>query len=220
MARWIQVDERINQYITAHLEPEEEVLRALHRETSTMAGASMQISHEQARFMSLFLKAMGARHTIEIGVFTGYSTLVTALALPDDGHVLACDISEEWTTIARRYWAKAGVAQKIELRLAPAEVTLKRLLAEGRAGSYDFVVIDADKTGYDAYYELSLQLLRPGGVSALDNCLWGGAVVDAEDRDGDPVAIRSLNDKIARDTRVHSSLLPIGDGLFLVYKRQ
>jgi predicted O-methyltransferase YrrM len=220
MARWIQVDERINRYITAHLEPEVEVLQALHRETATLAQANMQISHEQARFMSLLLQAMGARRTIEIGVFTGYSTLMTALALPNDGYVLACDISEEWTKIARRYWTKAGVAQKIDLRLAPAQDTLQRVLAQGGAGTFDFVFIDADKTGYDNYYELALQLLRPGGVIALDNCLWGGAVLNGDDRDADTVAIRALNDKIGLDERVHSSLLPVGDGIHLVYKRQ
>lgn len=219
MPRWIKVDAPINHYITAHLEPEASVLQALQRETSTMEGAQMQISHEQARFMTLLLKAMGAKRTLEVGVYTGYSTLITAAALPADGIVIACDISAEWTAVARRYWRQAGVADKIDLRLAPAQETMRALLAQGEAGRFDCVFIDADKTGYDAYYELALQLLRPGGVIMLDNCLWDGSVVDASVQDEDTVAIRVLNDKIARDVRVHSYLAPVGDGVYLVYKR-
>ena len=219
MPRWIKVDAPINHYITAHLEPEAPVLQALQRETSTMEGAQMQISHEQARFMTLLLKAMGARLTLEVGVYTGYSTLITAAALPADGKVIACDLSAEWTAVARRYWQQAGVADKIDLRLAPAQDTMRALLTQGQAGSVDFVFIDADKTGYDAYYELALQLLRPGGMIMLDNCLWDGSVVDASVQDEDTVAIRVLNDKIARDARVHSYLAPVGDGVYLVYKR-
>jgi predicted O-methyltransferase YrrM len=218
MSRWIKVDEPINHYITEHLEPEAPVLQALQRETSTMEGAQMQISHEQARFMTLLLKSMSARRTLEVGVYTGYSTLITAAALPDDGSVIACDISAEWTAVARRYWQQAGVENKIDLRLAPAQETMRGLLTQGQAGSFDFVFIDADKTGYDAYYELALQLLRPGGLIVLDNCLWDGLVVDASAQDEDTVAIRALNDKIARDARVHSYLAPVGDGVFLVYK--
>ncbi len=219
MPRWIKVDASINHYIIAHLEPEAPVLQALQRETSTMEGAQMQISHEQARFMTLLLKAMGARRTLEVGVYTGYSTLITAAALPADGKVIACDVSAEWTAVAQRYWQQAGVAEKIDLRLAPAQETMRALLAQGAAASLDFVFVDADKTGYDAYYELALQLLRPGGVIMLDNCLWDGSVVDASVQDEDTVAIRVLNDKIARDVRVHSYLAPVGDGVYLVYKR-
>lgn len=219
MPRWIKVDTSINRYIIAHLEPEAPVLQALQRETSTMEGAQMQISHEQARFMTLLLKAMGAKRTLEVGVYTGYSTLITAAALPADGTVIACDTSAEWTAVARRYWQQAGVAEKIDLRLAPAQETMRALLAQGAAKSFDFVFIDADKTGYDAYYELALQLLRPGGLIMLDNCLWNGSVVDASVQDEDTVAIRVLNDKIARDARVHSYLAPVGDGVYLVYKR-
>lgn len=219
MPRWIKVDASINRYITAHLEPEAPVLQALQRETSTMEGAQMQISHEQARFMTLLLKAMGAKRTLEVGVYTGYSTLITAAALPADGNVIACDTSAEWTAVAQRYWLQAGVAEKIDLRLAPAQETMCALLAQGAAASLDFVFIDADKTGYDSYYELALQLLRPGGVIMLDNCLWDGSVVDASVQDEDTVAIRALNDKIARDARVHSYLAPVGDGVYLVYKR-
>ena len=219
MPRWIKVDAPINHYITAHLEPEAPVLQALQQETSTMEGAQMQISHEQARFMTLLLKAMGAKRTLEVGVYTGYSTLITAAALPADGTVIACDTSAEWTTVARCYWRQAGVAEKIDLRLAPAQDTMRALLALDAAASLDFVFIDADKTGYDAYYELALQLLRPGGMIMLDNCLWDGSVVDASVQDEDTVAIRVLNDKIARDARVHSYLAPVGDGVYLVYKR-
>ena len=219
MPRWIKVDAPINHYITAHLEPEAPVLQALQQETSTMEGAQMQISHEQARFMTLLLKAMGAKRTLEVGVYTGYSTLITAAALPADGTVIACDTSAEWTAVARRYWQQAGVAEKIDLRLAPAQDTMRALLALDTAASLDFVFIDADKTGYDAYYELALQLLRPGGMIMLDNCLWDGSVVDASVQDEDTVAIRVLNNKIARDARVHSYLAPVGDGVYLVYKR-
>jgi len=219
MPRWIKVDAPINHYITAHLEPEAPVLQALQQETSTMEGAQMQISHEQARFMTLLLKAMGAKRTLEVGVYTGYSTLITAAALPADGTVIACDTSAEWTTVARCYWRQAGVAEKIDLRLAPAQDTMRALLALDAAASLDFVFIDADKTGYDAYYELALQLLRPGGMIMLDNCLWDGSVVDASVQDEDTVAIRVLNNKIARDARVHSYLAPVGDGIYLVYKR-
>ena len=144
MPRWIKVDAPINQYITAHLEPEAPVLQALQRETSTMEGAQMQISHEQARFMTLLLKAMRAKRTLEVGVYTGYSTLITAAALPADGSVIACDISAEWTAVAQRYWQQAGVADKIDLRLAPAQETMRALLAQGAAASLDFVFIDAD----------------------------------------------------------------------------
>lgn len=219
MPRWIKVDAAINRYISDHLEPEAELLKELHEETSHMEGSGMQISHEQARMMTLLLKSMRARMTIEIGVYTGYSTLITAQALPEDGKVIACDCSEEWTSVARRYWEEAGQAGKIDLRLAPAADTLRTLLDAGEAGQFDFVFIDADKTGYDDYYEMSLKLLRPGGLIALDNCLWDGTVVDESDQTEDTVAIRKLNDKIARDKRVHSYLAPVGDGIYLVYKR-
>jgi len=212
MSRWIKVDETINRYITDHLEPEIEVLRALREETSKLKQAGMQISHEQARFMTVVLSAMQARLTIEIGVFTGYSTLVTALTLPLDGRVLACDISQEWTRIAQPYWQLGGVADKIDLQLAPATETLDRLLNAGRQGEFDFVFIDADKTGYDDYYERSLQLLRPGGLIMIDNSLWNGSVLDASNTEQDTVAIRKLNEKISQDGRVLSYLAPIGPG--------
>lgn len=219
MSRWIKVDAPINKYITDHLEPEAVVLKELHEETSHLEGAGMQISHEQARLMTILLKSMQARRTIEIGVYTGYSTLITALALPDDGQVVACDCSEEWTSVARRYWSKAGQASKIDLRLAPAADTMRSLLEEGGAGGFDFVFIDADKTGYDNYYEMALRLLRAGGLIVLDNCLWDGAVIDEKDQSEDTIAIRRLNDKIAQDKRVDSYLAPVGDGIYLAYKR-
>jgi len=219
MSRWIKVDEGINRYITDHLEPEQQILQALRRETAGMEGSGMQISHEQARFMTLLLKLMGARRTIEVGVYTGYSTLITAQALPEDGRVIACDLSEEWTAVARRYWQEAGVAQRIDLRLAPAADTLRGLLQDGQAGSFDAGFIDADKTGYDEYYELILELLRPGGLLMLDNSLWDGTVADDSDQDEDTVALRKINDKVSRDPRVHSYLAPVGDGVYLIYKR-
>ena len=218
MSRWIKVDADINQYISAHLAPEHHVLQELHKKTSTMEGARMQISHEQAQFMSVLLRSIRAKYTIEIGVFPGYSTLITALALPADGRIIACDISEEWTSIAKSYWAAAGVTDKIDLRLAPATQTLSELIQNGGSGQYDFAFIDADKTGYDDYFELTLELLRPGGLIALDNCLWGGNVIDENDQDPDTKAIRELNDKISQDRRVQAYLAPIGDGIYLATK--
>lgn len=218
MSRWIEVNSDINQYISEHLAPEHPVLQELHKKTSSMEGAGMQISHEQAQFMSVLLKSIRAKNTLEIGVFTGYSTLITALALPADGTVIACDVSEEWTNIAKPFWAAAGVSDKIDLRLAPATETLSELIKSGGAGQFDFAFIDADKTGYDDYYELTLELLRPGGLIALDNCLWGGAVIDHEDQSDDTKALRTLNDKISQDHRVQAYLAPVGDGVYLATK--
>jgi len=173
----------------------------------------MQITPEQGQFMQLLLRTLGARRTIEIGVFTGYSALCTALALPADGQVIACDVSEEWTAIGRRYWLEAGVADKIDLRLSPAVETLDALLADGQAGQFDFAFIDADKDNYDAYYERCLQLVRPGGIIAVDNVLWHGDVIDPSKQDPDTVAIRALNRKLHLDPRIELSMLPMGDGL-------
>lgn len=218
MSRWIKVDEDINQYINDHLSPEHPVLQELHKKTSVMEGAGMQISHEQAQFMSVLLKSIRAKNTLEIGVFTGYSTLITALALPADGRIIACDINEEWTNIAKPFWAAAGVSDKIDLRLAPATETLSELIKCGGSGQFDFAFIDADKTGYEDYYELTLELLRPGGLIALDNCLWGGSVIDLADQSEDTKALRKLNDKISRDRRVQAYLAPVGDGIYLASK--
>src|SRR5688572_19003473 len=175
----------------------------------------MQISPEQGQLMRLLVELSGARRAIEVGVFTGYSSLCVALAMPPDGRLIACDVSEEWTSIARCYWAKAGVAQKVELRLAPALETLDGLLAAGQAQCFDFCFIDADKDRYDDYYERCLSLSRSGGLIAIDNALWGGSVADQSRRDEDTEAIRALNAKVVRDERVSMSLVPIGDGLLL-----
>jgi caffeoyl-CoA O-methyltransferase len=184
-----------------------------------MKHAGMQISPEQGQFMALLVKLIGARRTLEIGVFTGYSALSVALALPDDGKIVACDVNEEWTTMARKFWQKAGVAHRIDLRLAPALQTLDALLAEGGAGQYDFAFIDADKTGYAAYYERCLQLMRRGGLIAVDNTLWSGSVVDPSVQDDDTRALRAFNDQLHGDERIDLSLLPVGDGLTLARKR-
>jgi len=218
MSRWIEVDENIHQYISDHLPPEPQVLQALHERTANMEGAGMQISHEQAQFMKVLLQSINAKNTIEIGVYTGYSTLITAQCLPSDGRVIACDISDEWTSIAKPFWQEAGQDSKIDLRLAPAAQTMKSLIEEGHSGGFDFVFIDADKTGYDEYYELALALLRPGGLIALDNCLWGGKVAEASNQEEDTVALKVLNRKIANDPRVTAYLAPVGDGLYLASK--
>ena len=179
----------------------------------------MQITPDQGRFMAFIAELINAKRAIEIGVSTGYSSLVTAMALPDNGYIVACDISREWTSIAERYWAEAGVSQKIDLRIAPALDTLKQLIAEGQENTFDFVFIDADKTNYENYYESCLQLLRVGGVIILDNVLWGGSVIDKNDNEEDTRAIRAINEKVYNDNRVSMTMLPVADGLTLVMKR-
>ena len=215
----IEIDDRLQDYILANSLREPEVLRRLRQETAGLPGAGMQIGPEQGQFMALLVELIGARRTLEIGTFTGYSALVVALALPPGGRVVACDVSEEYTAVARRYWAEAGVADKIELRLAPALETLDRLLAENRSGSFDFAFIDADKANYNAYYEGALALLRPGGLIAIDNVLWSGKVLEEAPGDPDTQAIQALNATIKDDPRVTISLLPLGDGLTLARKR-
>jgi len=195
------------------------VMRRLREETASMEQANMQIGPEQGQFMALLVELICARSVLEVGTFTGYSALAMAVALPENGALVACDVSEEWTAIGRRYWEEAGVAHKIELRLAPALETLDALLAEGRAGTFDFAFIDADKEGYDAYYERALELVRLGGLIALDNTLWEGKVVDPAATDVDTEAIRAINAKLALDERVTLSLIPVGDGLTLARKR-
>jgi caffeoyl-CoA O-methyltransferase len=179
----------------------------------------MQISPEQGALMQMLVRLTGATRTIEVGTFTGYSALVVAEALPPHGRVIACDVSDEWTSIGRRYWQEAGVADRIDLRLKPALETLDALLAAGESGRFDFAFIDADKSNYDGYYERALRLLRPGGLVGVDNTLWSGAVVDASRDDADTLAIRALNEKIRHDDRVEMVLVPIGDGLTLARKR-
>lgn len=218
--RTLTVTDRLYDYLMAHALREDDVLRRLREETSKLPMARMQISPEQGQFMALLVRLMGAKRTLEVGVFTGYSSLCVAKALPPQGRVVACDVSAEWTAIGQRYWHEAGVADKIDLRIAPALMTLDALLAEGAANSFDFAFIDADKLSYDAYYERALRLVRPGGLIAIDNVLWGGSVADPSDQDEDTRAIRALNDKIHRDPRVDMSLLPIGDGVTLALKRE
>ena len=208
-----------HQYLMQNTVREHPLMTELRLETMALPMARMQIAPEQAQFMQLLLKMLGARRAIEVGVFTGYSALAIAMALPEDGHLLACDISEEYTAIARPYWQRAGMESKIDLRLAPASETLDGLLAEGGAGSYDFAFIDADKESYCGYYEQCLSLLRPGGVIAIDNTLWDGRVADVYQVDEETSAIREVNKLVGSDARVECSLVPIGDGLLLARKR-
>jgi caffeoyl-CoA O-methyltransferase len=217
--RTIGISDELYDYLLAVGLRESETARRLREETARLPAAVMQISPEQGAFMQLLVSLIGARRTLEVGTFTGYSALVVAEALPADGRVVACDVSEEWTAIGRRYWGDAGVAERIDLRLGPAIATLDGLLAERRHGSFDFAFIDADKGNYDGYYERSLELLRQGGLLAIDNTLWSGAVIDAARDDEDTVAIRAINRKVSRDARVDMVLLPIGDGLTLARKR-
>ena len=216
--RNIPMDARLYAYLQEHSLREHPVLRELREATADMRHAGMQISPEQGQFMALLARMLNARRTLEIGVFTGYSSLAVALALPPDGQVIACDVSEEWTSMARRYWEKAGVAGRIDLRLAPAVKTLDALLEAGEAGRFDFAFIDADKSRYGDYYERCLKLLRRGGLIVTDNTLWSGKVADANVQDEDTKALRAFNDALHRDGRVAVSLLPIGDGVTLALK--
>jgi predicted O-methyltransferase YrrM len=194
------------------------ILTQLRQETSQLPMSRMQISPEQGQFMALLVKLIGAKKTLEVGVFTGYSSLVVALALPADGKIVACDVSEEYTSVARRYWQQAGVADKIDLHIAPALETLDKLLTAGEAETFDFAFIDADKSNYDNYYERSLELIRPGGLIAIDNVLWSGKVADTEIQDNQTNKIRALNRKLHEDSRITLSLVPIADGLTLAMK--
>ena len=206
------------EYILSVSLREPEVLARLRAETLQQPMSVMLSAPEQGQFLALLAQLIGARKCLEVGVYTGYSTLWVALALPHDGSVLACDVSEKWTAIARRYWEEAGVAERIDLQLAPALETLDRLLAADQAGSFDFAFIDADKENYPDYYERSLQLLRPGGLMVIDNTLWSGAVADTTRQDPETCAIRALNDLVHADDRVQMSLLPVADGLTLARK--
>lgn len=216
--RTLNLDEHLYRYVLDVSLREHAELAALREATRTHPRANMQIAPEQGQFLALLVKLLGARRTIEIGVFTGYSALAVALALPEDGRILACDLSDEYTSIARPYWQRAGVAHKIELVLAPALATLDARLAVGEAGAYDFAFIDADKTNYDGYYERCLRLVRAGGLIAFDNTLWSGKVAETAG-DDDTAALQALNRKLHADTRIDLSLLPIGDGLTLARKR-
>ena len=219
MGRNVAVTDALYRYIVEHSVRELPVQAALRAETAKLEHAGMQIGPDQGQFMGLLAKLIGAKRCIEVGVFTGYSALAVALALPADGRIVACDISEAWTDIARRYWKQAGVDGKIDLRLAKAERTLDALIAEGGAGQYDFAFIDADKGGYLAYYERCLTLLRRGGLIAVDNTLWSGDVADPANTKPDTVALRAFNETLHTDERVDLALLPVGDGLTLALKR-
>jgi predicted O-methyltransferase YrrM len=208
--------ETVDQYITRTMVRETPVQQKLRAETAKLAEAGMQIGADQGQFFALLVRAIGAKRALEIGTFTGYSALAVAAALPDDGKLVACDVSEEWTNIGKRHWAEAGVAHKIDLRIAPATETLAKLLAEGGAGTFDFAFIDADKPGYDAYYEACLKLIRKNGLIAIDNVLWSGKVADESVTDESTAALRRINTKIAADTRVEACLLTVGDGVMLV----
>jgi predicted O-methyltransferase YrrM len=218
--RTLNLDDKLYRYVLDHSLREHPAQATLRDATRSHAHAGMQISPEQGQFMAMLVKLLGARRTIEVGVFTGYSALTVALALPADGQVLACDISDEYTRIGKPFWEQARVAHKIDLQLAPALATLDARLAAGEVGAYDFAFIDADKTGYDAYYERCLQLVRRGGLIAIDNTLWSGQVAhESGDTDADTAALQALNIKLHRDERIDLSLLPLGDGLTLARKR-
>lgn len=218
-SRTLSLTDSLYAYLLEFSLREPPLLARLRAETGELPLATMQIAPEQGQFMALLVELIGARRTLEIGTFTGYSALCVALALPDEGRVVTCDVSEQHTRIARRYWAEAGVADKIDLRLAPALSTLDSLLGEGQAEGFDFAFIDADKENYDGYYERSLQLVRRGGLIVVDNVLWSGAVIDPDKQDKDTRAIRDLNAKLRQDQRIGLSLLPLGDGLTLARKR-
>ena len=213
------IETHIYDYILANSLRDRDELKRLRQETQTMPMGGMQVSPDQGQFMGLLVELIDAKRIVEVGTFTGYSSIAMAMALPADGRLIACDVSDEFTGIARRYWQEAGVADKIELRLGPAVTTLDEMLAAGEAGCFDMAFIDADKENYDAYYERCLQLLRPGGLILIDNVLWGGRPADANVQDESTVAIRALNAKIHADERVTASLLSIGDGLTLARKR-
>lgn len=207
------------QYLLDHSLREHVVLQALRQVTAKLPSSVMQISPEQGQFMALLIELMNAKKTLEVGVFTGYSTLAVALALPEDGKIVACDIDVRFTTIAQKFWKQAQVDHKIDLRIAPALETLEKLIQNGETNSFDFAFIDADKANYSNYYELALKLVRPGGLILLDNTLWGGDVIDPTINDNATHAIRMINQKLLQDQRVTLSLLPIGDGVTLVRKR-
>jgi len=213
------IDDALYNYLLSISLRESEILQKLRQETATHPMSQMQIAPDQGQFMALLVQLMGAKKALEIGVFTGYSSLCVALALPPDGQLIACDVSEEYTAIARRYWQMAGVADKIDLRLAPALDTLDQLLAEGQANQFDFAFIDADKSAYPQYYERTLQLVRPGGLIAIDNVLWSGRVADPQVQDNRTEGIRAFNQRLYQDQRINLSVLPLADGLTLALKR-
>jgi predicted O-methyltransferase YrrM len=215
----IGLSDELHEYLLSMSLRESAVMERLREETAHHPKAQMQIAPEQAQFFQFLLRLIGARRTIEVGVFTGYSALAAAEVLPPSGELVACDVSEEYTEVARRYWEAAGVADQIDLRIAPAEETLNALLDDGQAGTFDFSFIDADKETYDTYYEQSLELLRPGGVIALDNVFRDGRVTDPDVEDESVRAIQDLNEKLHTDDRVDLTMLPVADGVTLAMKR-
>jgi len=216
--RTLSVDDRLYDYMLCVSVDESELLSQLREETQSVEWSIMQIGPEQGQFMSLLVRLTNAKRALEIGTYTGYSSICIATALPDDGELICCDNSDEWTSLARKYWKLTGLENKISLHLQDALETLQALLDDGQAGSFDFIFIDADKQNYQTYYEQSLKLLRRGGLIAVDNTLWSGHVADPENTEPGTRAIRSFNEALSNDTRVKISLVPIGDGLTLVYK--
>ena len=216
--RSLELDDRLYDYLVQFGTRESELLRDLRAETAKLPGAGMQIGPEQGAFMALLVELIGAKRALEIGTFTGYSSLCVAGALPADGKLICCDVSEEYTKVARNYWRRAGLESKIELRLGPAVATLDALI-EANVPEFDFVFIDADKTNYGNYYDRALRLVRTGGLIAIDNVLWGGDVANPAENDEDTTAIRALNERVRNDDRVTLALVPIGDGLTLARKR-
>ena len=219
MSKAVQLTEELYQYLWSSMNREPPILQRLREETAALPMAAMQIAPALGQFMALLAKLMGVRRALEIGTFTGYSALALALALPRDARIVCCDLSREWTDIARRYWREAGVAEQIDLVLGPALATLDRLLGEGAADSFDLAFIDADKANYRDYFERSLALVRPGGLIMIDNVLWGGAVIDRQRDDADTAAIRALNASLRLDDRIDIAMLPVADGLTLALKR-
>jgi predicted O-methyltransferase YrrM len=217
--RTLALDDRLYRYLLEHSVKEAPALAALRQETAQHPMGQMQIAPEQGQLMALLVQLLGVKKALEVGVFTGYSALAVALALPADGQLIACDVSEEYTAIARRYWQQAGVADKIDLRIAPAADTLSQLIEGGETASFDFAFIDADKSNYPIYYEQVLQLVRPGGLVVIDNVLWSGRVADPTVQDNRTQKIRAFNDALYQDDRVMLSLLPVADGLTLAMKK-
>jgi len=216
--QFLTLNDKVYQYILDVSLREPELFQQLRDETSKLSSSVMQISPDQGQFMAFLAKLINAKRAIEIGVYTGYSAMVVANALPDDGELIACDINEEWTTLAKTYWEKAGLSHKIKLKIAPANETLDQLIQDGEENKFDFAFIDADKTGYDQYYEKCLKLIRPGGLIVIDNILQGNRVVDESNQDKATIALRELNKKLLIDERVDISLLPVRDGLTLARK--
>jgi len=217
--KFTALNEPLYKYFVQHSVREPEVLSRLREETSRLEMSVMQISPEQGQFLSLLIKLLNVQRAIEVGVFTGYSSLAVAMSLPEDGLLVACDINKEWTDMARRFWKEADVEKKIQLKLGPAVTSLQALVDSGEQNQFDYAFIDADKTNYRNYYELCLTLVKPGGIILIDNVLWGGAVIDDSDQSEDTIAIRELNEFILNDTRIDLSMLPLADGLTLIRPR-